>query len=380
MNRALTAPAARRRTPRPAPRPQRGEKRFLGLSLSSGKVKARELASFSRELATLLESGIPVVSALETMAEQRAGRPLGAVIEAVVADLSAGQTIAAALSKHPEVFDRAYVRTVATSDRGAPLAAAVAQVADFLDNAESALSQAKKAMIYPVIVLTLGAGVTFVMMTVALPPMIGLLQNLKVDLPIQTRLLMALSGFLGAYKLPLAVGAIVAAFAAHRYLKTDRGRMALHRAMLRVPVVSRLVVQSDVARVSGALASLTEVGLPLPEALEVATETASNGVVRQALGRVRSALLAGDGFAAPMAAAGLFPPTFTQTLRVAEDTGTLDRSLRRMADYYKREATDTVKALVSLLEPLSTVVIALLVGFIAMAVIVPMYSALGSFK
>jgi type IV pilus assembly protein PilC len=218
------------------------------------------------------------------------------------------------------------------------------------------------------------------MITVALPPMIELLQNLEVALPIQTRLLVALSGFLGAYKLPLVAGVVVTGFAAHRYLKSDRGRMALHRALLRAPVVSRLVVQSDVARVSAALASLTEVGLPLPEALEVATETASNGVIRAALERVRSALLAGDGFAGPMEATGLFPPTFTQTLRVAEDTGTLDRNLRRMGDYYKREATDTVKTLVSLLEPLSTVVIALLVGFIAMAVIVPMYTALGSFK
>jgi len=376
MNRTAVA----RRTRRPAGRERGTLRRFFSISLSSGKVKTRELVAFSRELATLLDSGIPVVSALEMMADQRAGRPLGAVIRSVVADLSAGQTIAEALAKHPKIFAHAYVRTVATSDSGAPLSAAMNQAADFLDSAESALSQAKKSMIYPAIVLTLGAGVTFIMITVALPPMIDLLVNLGVDLPIQTRILMAVSGFLGAYKLPLVGSLLVFAFAASRYIKSERGHLALHRAMLRAPVLSQLVVQSDVARVSSALSSLTEVGLPLAEALEVATETASNEVIRRALGRVRAELLAGEGLAAPMAAAGVFPTTFTQTLRVAEDTGTLDANLKRMADFYQREASETVKTLVALLEPLSTVVIALVVGFIAMAVIVPMYSALGAFE
>ena len=376
----MNNPAAVANGRRPPPRARSAEKRFLGLSLSSGKVNKRELTAFSRELATLLESGIPLVPALGMMTEQRAGSPLGIVLEAITADLNAGESLAEALAKHPKVFTRAYIRTVATSDRGAPLSAAMTQVADFLDSAESALSQAKKAMVYPAIVLTLGGGVTFIMITVALPPMIELLVNLKVDLPLQTRVLMALSGFLGAYKLPLAAAIVALAIGARKYLRTDRGRLALHRAMLRAPVLSRLVIQNDVARVSGALASLTEVGLPLPEALEVATETASNEVIRQALTRVKAALLAGDGLAGPLVSAGVFPTTFTQTVRVAEDTGTLDTNLKRMAAYYQREASETVKTLVALLEPISTVVIALLVGFIAMAVIVPMYSALGSFK
>jgi type IV pilus assembly protein PilC len=122
------------------------------------------------------------------------------------------------------------------------------------------------------------------------------------------------------------------------------------------------------------------VGLPLPEALEVATETASNQVIRQALTGVNASLLAGDGLAGPMGSTGVFPVTFTQTLRVAEDTGTLEENLKRMGGYYQREASETVKAMVGLLEPISTVVIALVVGFLAMAVIVPMYTALGSFK
>lgn len=376
MNRAATSPARRKRTNTPPLE----EKKFFGLTFSSGKIKTRELAAFSRELATLLESGIPVVPALGMIAEQREGQPLGNVVKVVIADLNAGEPFADALAKHPKVFSRAYVKTVGTSDRGAPLSAAMTQAADFLDTAESAISQAKRAMVYPAIVLTLGIGITFIMITVALPPMIQLLENMDVDLPIQTRLLVAVSELLGKYKLPFAGGLIALAFGLRKYLKTERGHLALHRAMLRAPVMSRLVVQNDVARVSGAMASLTEVGLPLPEALEVATETASNEVIRRALTRVRAALLAGDGLAVPMAQAGLFPPTFTQTLRVAEDTGTLDVNLKRMGSFYQREASETVKTLVSLLEPLSTVFIALVVGFIAMAVIMPMYTALGSFK
>jgi type IV pilus assembly protein PilC len=150
----------------------------------------------------------------------------------------------------------------------------------------------------------------------------------------------------------------------------------LHKLMLKLPVLGEIVISGDLARSAGALGSLTQVGLPLPEAMEVASETAGNEVIRAALVKVRLGLLAGEGLAGPLEEANLFPVSFVQTIKVAEDTGTLDKNLVRMSDFYQLEATEKVKSMVALLEPLSTVVVALMVGFVALAVIMPMYAAL----
>ena len=343
-------------------------------------MSKRDLAAFTRELSTLLEAGVSVVPALTLLREQRVGTAFDPIIESLVADLNAGLPLAEAMAKHPKVFARVFVWTVATSDRGAPIVGALQQAARFLETADSALTQAKRAMIYPMVVLVVGVGVTLMMITTALPPMIDLLSKLDSDLPLATRMLLGLSQFLAAYKVPLLLAFSALALGAIKFSRTPQGRMLIHRAVLHVPVVSTLVVQSDIARASGAMSLLTEAGLQLPEALEVARETVSNEVIRAALLQVQARLMAGEGFAAPLADTGLFPKTFTQSLRVAEDTGTLDVNLRRMAEFYERESTESVKALVAIIEPLSTIIVALMVGFIALAVITPMYSSLGALK
>ncbi|MCH7970008.1 MAG: type II secretion system F family protein [Chloroflexi bacterium] len=149
--------------------------------------------------------------------------------------------------------------------------------------------------------------------------------------------------------------------------------------MLKVPMLGQIIVGGDLARSAGALASLSEAGLPLPEAMEVAQETAGNLIIREALSNARLGLIAGNGLARPLEKTGLFPPTFIQTLKVAEDTGTLDENLRRMSEFYQKDSSERVKSMVGLIEPLATITVALAVGFIAMAVIMPMYSILGSF-
>jgi type IV pilus assembly protein PilC len=377
VRRRRGAPRARKRA---RPREQRPGTHLFGLITPNTKIKSREVVAFSRELSTLIESGIPVVPSLILMAEQRAGSPFQAVINALIEDLGAGSPLAEAMARHPKVFSRFYVRTIATSDRGADVVASLRQAAEFMDAADSALAQAKKALIYPAIVMVLGISVTILMLTVALPPMIGLFQSLDSELPLPTRVLIALSGFLTTYPLHIGVGTLLTGVGIFQYLKSARGRRHWHRFVLHVPLMSQIIIQNDMARISWAAHSLVAAGLSLPEAIEVAEETVSNEVIRSAIHGVHAQLLAGEGLAGPMAATGLFPTTFTQALRIGEDTGTLDANLKRMADFYRREASETVKTFVGLLEPLSTVVIAMLVGFIAMAVIMPMYSALSTIE
>ena len=345
---------------------------------SAPKVKRAVMIAFARELATLIESGIPGVQALVLTGEQRRGTALEPVVRSLVRDLNSGMLLADAMARHPKVFSHIFIQTVATSDKGAPVAEVLRQAADFLDTADSAMAQAKTALIYPAVVITVGLAVVTILITVVLPSMTQLLVNLDQGLPLPTKVLIWLSDFLLAYKLPLLIGGLIAIVGTVKYVKTPGGKLRLHQLLLRIPAASTLIIYSDVARASSAMSALTKAGLSLPEAVEVAIETVSNLVIRGALVRGRAGLIAGNGLAKPLGATGVFPETFIQTLRVAEDTGTMDANLARMADFYQKEAESSVKNLVGLIEPLSTVFIALLVGFIAMAVVMPMYSALGS--
>jgi type IV pilus assembly protein PilC len=268
---------------------------------------------------------------------------------------------------------------VSAADRGAPLATSLKQAADFMDTAASAIAQAKRSLIYPALVLTVGIGVVIMLLTVSLPQMIGLFQNLNTQLPLPTRILIAFSEFLRSYPLFILGFMVVAVGGLIKFKSTERGKMAMHRLMLRTPMLKSVVISGDLARAAGALSSLTQVGMPVPDAMDVARETVGNEIIRRALTEARQGLIAGEGLAGPLDKAGLFPPTFIQTLRVAEDTGTLDANLKRMSEFYQKDAQEKVKSMVGLIEPLSTVVVALLVGFVALSVIMPMYSALGAF-
>ncbi len=352
--------------------------RLSSIEITSKKIKRAELIAFSRELSTLIDAGIGIESALNLLMEQRVGSAFEPVINQLRDDLNAGRTIAESMGAQPDVFPRVYIRTVSSADRGAPLSRTLSQAADFLDSAQSAMAQAKRAMIYPMMVVLVGIGVVTMLLTVSLPQMIGLFETMGASLPMPTKVLIALSGFLTSYPLHILGGLVGTVFGVLKLSKTKRGTRFIHTMMLKMPMLGQIVIGGDVARSMGALASLSEVGLPLPEAMEVAQETASNMIVREALSEAREGLVAGNGLSRPLARSGMFPTTLIQSIRVAEDTGTLEENLRRMSDFYQQDSSERVKGMVGMIEPLATITVALAVGFVAMAVIMPMYSILGS--
>ena len=355
-------------------------KKLNSIEISPKKIKRPELIAFSRELSTLIDSGIGIESALNLLMEQRVGKHFEPVIEKIKDDLNGGKTIAESMGSQPDVFPRVYVRTVSSADRGAPLNRTLSQAADFLDSAQSALAQAKRAMIYPAMVVLVGIGVVTMLLSVSLPQMIGLFETMGAALPMPTKILIKVSEFLTGYPLHILGTLAAMVVGGVKLSKTKRGARFIHRIMLRAPMLGAIVVGGDVARSTGALASLSEVGLPLPEAMEVAQETASNIYVREALNEAREGLVAGNGLSRPLAKSGMFPTTLIQSIRVAEDTGTLDENLRRMSDFYKQDSSEKVKGMVGMIEPIATISVALAVGFVAMAVIMPMYSILGSIE
>jgi len=377
--RVVRSTRSRRKSARKEPQ-QSLWKRLNSIEISAKKIKRAELIAFSRELSTLIDSGIGIESALNLLMEQRVGTAFEPVINQLKEDLNSGKTIAESMGAQPNVFPRVYVRTVSSADRGAPLNRTLSQAADFLDSAQSAMAQAKRAMIYPAMVVLVGIGVVTMLLTVSLPQMIGLFETMGAGLPMPTKVLIKISGFLTGYPLHILGGLVGAVFAGLKLSKTERGTRLVHKAMLKAPMLGQIVVGGDVARATGALASLSEVGLPLPEAMEVAQETASNILVREALDEAREGLVAGNGLSRPLAKSGMFPTTLIQSIRVAEDTGTLDENLRRMSDFYQVDSSEKVKGMVGMIEPIATISVALAVGFVAMAVIMPMYSILGSIE
>lgn len=370
----------RRQTRSKSRQPQKSLwERINSIEIGSKKIKRAELISFSRELSTLIDAGIGIDSALKLLLEQRANTPFADVIFKLKEDLNAGVTIAESMNSQPKVFPHIYVRTVSSADRGAPLTRALNQAADFLDSAQSAMAQAKRAMIYPMMIVFVGIGIVIMLLTVSLPQMIGLFETMGADLPLPTKILISLSDFILKYPIHILGFGAVSVVGGLKLSKSDRGTRFIHKMMLKVPMLGAIIIGADLARSAGALASLSEVGLPLPDAMEVAQETAGNLIIREALSNARLGLIAGNGLARPLEKTGLFPPTFIQTLKVAEDTGTLDENLRRMSEFYQKDSSERVKSMVGLIEPLATIAVALAVGFIAMAVIMPMYSILGSF-
>jgi len=357
------ATRTRRKSARKDP-PQSLWKRLNSIEISAKKIKRSELIAFSRELSTLIDAGIGIESALNLLMEQRVGSAFEPVINQLKDDLNAGKTIAESMSSQPKVFPRVYVRTVSSADRGAPLNRTLSQAADFLDSAQSAMAQAKRAMIYPMMIVLVGIGVVTMLLTVSLPQMIGLFETMGASLPMPTKVLIAISGIMTSYPLHILGGLVVGVFGTLKLSKTERGTRFIHSMM------GQIVIGGDVARSAGALASLSEVGLPLPEAMEVAQETASNILVREALSEAREGLVAGNGLSRPLAKSGMFPTTLIQSIRVAEDTGTLDENLRRMSDFYQLDSSERVKGLVGMIEPLATITVALAVGFVAMTVLI----------
>ncbi|MBI4199117.1 MAG: type II secretion system F family protein [Chloroflexi bacterium] len=344
------------------------------------KVKKREVVNFSRQLATLLESGMSLLPALRLLgAQASASRVFKRVMETVMRDLSAGASFSYALAKHDKVFDEIYLKTIQVGEATGNLQDILRQLADHIETQDAFARQIKSALTYPTIVIVVGLGVAFVLMTVALPPLTNLFKTLNVKLPPPTRVLLAVSGFLAVYKLYilLGVGATVVLFT--WYSKRPAGRRLKHRVSIRMPVLGPAVHMSILASIAKTMRMLLTSGLALQEIMEVMPKTVTNSLFQDALESIHRGLLLGQGIAMPMSSLPVFPPLFLQMIRVGEESNSLEVSLKVLGDFYADAASERTHAVVSMIAPLSTVFMGGLAGFIALSVIMPMYSITGAF-
>lgn len=343
-------------------------------------VKLQHILEFSEQLAIMIGAGISLPTALQMIEEQTPSTTFKGVIAGINRELREGTSFSQALTKYPKVFPDIYCKIVRAGEQSGNLEDALMQAITYMQRGSAVLKEVQRLMIYPCFIIALAIAVVVLLITVAMPPLMGLFEDLGADLPWTTKLLLATTGFIMDYTIHI-LGALLAFVALMIwYLRMPAGRAALDRILLRIPAIRTVIIQSHMALFSRITSILLSTGMHLPQILDVVHQTASNRVIRGAMRDVQQAIYDGQGLAKPMSRNSLFPSLLVQMVNVGEKTGTLEQNLARLADYYESEVNKRIKALVSLLEPAITVSLGLGVGFIALSLIMPMYSMMGSIE
>lgn len=342
--------------------------------------KPRDIVLFSRQLATLVDSGVAITSALQLLSGQVSNRYLARVLSQVEDDLHMGVSLSEAMAKHPVAFSELYVRMVETGERSGNLGQVLNQLADYTEKVQTTLGKVRGAMIYPAFVMVLAVFVVILLVNVALPPMVRLFEEFDAVLPWPTRFLIGVTKFSADYGLTMAIVTAVLSVAIFIYAQRPSGRLLLHRVALRLPLFGKVIINGAVARLSRTMSALIRSGLALPEVIALSSQTIGNQILQRALDEVRHATLQGRGLSEPLSQVRYFPRMMSYLARVGEETGTLDAHLATVADFYEGEVDRMLKLMTTVLEPALIIVIGVIVGFVAIAIILPMYDLLGQIQ
>jgi type IV pilus assembly protein PilC len=339
------------------------------------KVKLGDLVVFSRQLATLINAGLPIVRSLYILSEQTGNKQLKEVIIQVRKDVEAGHSLSEALAEHPEVFSRLYVEMVRAGEIGGMLDGVLLRIADQLENDQELRRKVKSAMIYPMVVLVFAILAASFMLIFIVPVFATMFEDLGGTLPLPTRIAMGISDILTSFYGVLVYAAMGAAvFGFLRWKNTENGRRVWGRISLRIPAKIGDVVQKvALARFARTLGTLSAAGVPILQAIEITANSAGNWVVENALLKSRDAIREGLPIYKPLEDEPVFPPMVTRMIAVGEETGDIDGMLGKIADFYESEVDASVKALTSIIEPLMIVVVGAIVGGIIIAMYLPMF-------
>ena len=340
-------------------------------------IKPKEVVMFSRQLALLIEAGTDVVAALELLQGQITNRALQTMVKEVIVAVRGGAKLSQAMSRHPKAFSRLYCRTVAIGEETGNLEQVLRQMANYIEKEALAAKKVKSAMIYPIIVVLLVIMVVAVMVFFVMPNFMGLYGALGAELPMATRALLAISGFLLSYWWAILLAVLGVAAGLYAYIKTPAGRYWWDSFKLKMPLLGSVILFSELARYANTIATLFRAGVPLPEIMTLSIDNAQNKVIADALTTVRDEMLKGQGLSRPMSRNSIFPALIVQMAAVGEGTGNLDATMDTVAQSYEMEANDRTDALIAAITPATTVIMGGIVAFIALALVSAMYGVFG---
>jgi type IV pilus assembly protein PilC len=347
------------------------------LMASFSRVRPAEVVMFSRQLALLLESGTDIVTSLDLLQTQIENQTLQKIVAEVASDIRSGSSLSKALSRHPRAFSRIYYQAISAGEQGGNLEIVLRQMADYIEKGVVTQKQIKGALTYPIIVVIAAVLVVLVLVTFVFPTFASLYTQLGTQLPLPTRILIGITNFFNHYGLYLILAVVVAIALVYIYIKTPAGKYRWDTLMLRLPVIGRVVHLSELARSCRTMSMLVRIGLPLPEVMAMTTNSSSNKFVIENFAGVQQELIRGEGLSRPMGKRAFFLPLMTQMVRVGEETGNLDNTLVTVADNFEVQSADKTKAAVGLIQPVLTIFIGLVVGFLVLAMFSAMYSIYG---
>jgi type IV pilus assembly protein PilC len=347
------------------------------MKLGFTRIKPTEVIMFSRQLALLLESGSDIIGSLELLQGQITNSSLKKSVGEIAADIRGGSSLSQALSKHPKAFSKMYVQAMAAGEQSGNLEEVLRQMADYMERAWITQKKIKSALTYPIIVAVVAFIVIALLVLFVLPTFNQLYSSFGANMPGITQILLGFTTWLTHYGLYLIIGIIVAAAVVYAYRRSPAGHFQWDRLVLRLPVFGRIILLSELSRACRTISLLFKVGLPLPDIMTLAVQGSNNQIISGALKEVQEELIRGEGLAKPMSRRPIFLPLMVQMAGVGEETGNLDNTLSTVARSYESEAEEKTEGAVNLIQPAITVVIGLIVAFIALALISAMYGIYG---
>ncbi|MEK6671198.1 MAG: type II secretion system F family protein [Nitrospirota bacterium] len=345
------------------------------ISLGSG-LTDKDLVVFTRQFGTMINAGLPLVQCLEILSTQSENKVLREAIGEVKTQVEAGSTFSDALRRHPKVFDDLYVNLVHAGEVGGLLDTILTRLAKYIEKAMKLKGQIKSAMIYPSAILGVAAVVITVLMIWVIPifaKMFNELSGGKMGLPGPTQLVIDISNIFTSYWYIILGSIIAVIFGVKKYYATTQGRMAIDKLLLKAPVFGDLIRKASVAKFTRTLGTLLASGVPLLDGMTICAKTAGNKVIEETLINARISISGGKTIADPLAASGVFPKMVTHMIAVGESTGALDSMLGKIADFYEDEVDQAVASLTSLLEPIMMVFLGIVIGFIVVAMYLPIF-------
>ncbi|MEA1979948.1 MAG: type II secretion system F family protein [candidate division Zixibacteria bacterium] len=340
-------------------------------------IKKVEVSRFTRQFATMIGAGLPMVQCLDILAQQSENKELRKIIADVKEGVQGGATLSDAMARHPKVFDPLYTNMVEAGEVGGALDAILVRLAVYREKADQLVRKVKGAMIYPSVIVVVATGVTVSMLAFIVPVFAKMFGGLNADLPAPTQVVLQISNFLKANFVYLTLGTIGLFGAFVWWKKTPNGALMFDKILLRLPVMGNLVRKSSVARFTRTLGTLLASGVSILEALEITAKTSGNLVIAAAINKSVVSIAEGDTITGPLRESGVFPPMVTQMISVGEQTGGLDEMLNKISDFYDEEVDEAVTALTSVIEPIIIVFMGIVIGGILVAMYLPMFDIIG---
>ncbi len=350
------------------------------ITLRPGHVKRKDLAIFTRQFATMVNSGLPILRAMTILANQTESKALSKAVADVRVDVEQGSSLSAALAKHPKAFNNLYVAMVRSGETGGVLDAVLLRLADQIEREVELRQTIRSAMTYPVVVVIFVTLILMAMLLFIVPQFQNIYTQLGGTLPIPTRILLAVSNGVRHLWWLVILATIGAVFAFKRYKKTAKGRARIDALKLKVPIFGPLFHKVALSRFSSTLSVLLRSGVPILQSLDIVSETVNNDVLSKAVGDVQTSVKEGESIARPLGSHAVFPPMVVQMLAVGEETGAVDTMLEKVAQFYDSEVKASVDALTSIIEPVLIAIVGACVGMAVIALYLPMFNLINLIK